>query len=70
MRARWFLVIGIAAGALAALAWMLGRNRPGAPAESVPLVGTDLFKSVFSHVRSFAVDSLSDQDLYRRAAAG
>ena len=70
MRARWFLGVGIAAGALGALAWVLGRNRPEASADSSPVVGTALFETVLSHVRSFAVDSLSDQELYRRAAAG
>jgi carboxyl-terminal processing protease len=70
MRARWFLVIGIVAGGLGALAWMLARGRVQPASQSPALVGTDLFKSVFSYVRSNAVDSLTDQDLYRRAAAG
>ena len=34
------------------------------------MVGTELFKGVFDHVRSFAVDSLDAEELYRRAAAG
>ncbi len=70
MRPRWFLVIGIAAGALGALLWVLGRGRTGAHVADSPIVGTELFQAVFSHVRSFSVDSLSDQELYRRAAAG
>ncbi|HEV8196484.1 MAG TPA: S41 family peptidase [Gemmatimonadales bacterium] len=70
MRARWFLVIGIIAGGLGALAWILARGRVQPAPQSPALVGTDLFKSVFSYVRSNAVDSLTDQDLYRRAAAG
>ena len=70
MRARWFLMIGIAAGGLGAVAWILARNRPATPAAASSVVGTELFRAVFSHVRSFAVDSLGDQELYRRAAAG
>ncbi len=70
MRRRWFLALGITAGALGALGWLLSRSRlaPAAPPPAV--VGTELFQTVFSHVRSFAVDSLGDQELYRRAAAG
>jgi carboxyl-terminal processing protease len=70
MRARWFLVIGIAAGALGALVWALSGSRPEVPDPDPPAVGTDLFRTVFSHIRSFAVDSVGDQELYRRAAAG
>jgi carboxyl-terminal processing protease len=70
MRARWFLVVGIAAGAVVALAWILGSGGAATRTAPSPVVGTDLFKSVFSYVRANAVDSLNDEDLYRRAAAG
>jgi carboxyl-terminal processing protease len=70
MRTRWFLALGIAAGALGAAAWILGRARPNTVAQFPPVVGTTLFQSVFSYVRANSVDSLTDQDLYRRAAAG
>jgi carboxyl-terminal processing protease len=49
--------------------WLLGRARRPAAVEPRE-VGTKLFESVLSHVRTHAVDSLDDQDLYRRAAAG
>lgn len=49
--------------------WLVGRARRPAPAEP-HVVGTRLFESVLSHVRAHAVDSMDEQDLYRRAAAG
>ncbi|HEU5219714.1 MAG TPA: PDZ domain-containing protein, partial [Gemmatimonadales bacterium] len=70
MRARWFLAIGVVAGALGALGWLLSRTRAAAPSAPASVVGTDLFQTVFSYVRANAVDSLGDQELYRRAAAG
>ena len=45
MRARWFLMIGIAAGGLGAVAWILARNRPAAPAAASSVVGTELFRA-------------------------
>lgn len=69
MRARWFLLFGLILGGAAAALWVL--TRQGAPVSQEPrVVGTDLFETVFSHVRTFSVDSLSDQELYRRAATG
>jgi carboxyl-terminal processing protease len=70
MRRRWFLVIGIAIGALVAVARLLLTDRPSGPAEPTVIVGTRLFEGVFSHVQAYAVDSLDAQELYRRAAAG
>ena len=69
MRARWYFLIGTVAGALGAGAWLLSRGRQ-AEVAATPVVGTDLFQSVFSYVRNFAVDSLTEEELYRRAAAG
>lgn len=40
------------------------------PSVETPARATRLFDQVVSHVRRFAVDSLSDSDLYQRAAAG
>jgi carboxyl-terminal processing protease len=72
VRARWFLIIGISIGALVAVARLLMAPRTtAAPAADPPVVaGTRLFEGVFSHVQSFAVDSLDAQELYRLAAAG
>jgi carboxyl-terminal processing protease len=72
MRARWFLIIGVVIGALLAVGRMLVKPGTGnTPAAEAPMVaGTRLFEGVFSHVRSFAVDSFDAQELYRRAAAG
>lgn len=69
MKTRWFLALGVLAGALGATLWALTRPKPVAPVET-KVVGTDLFETVFSHVKSFAVDSLGEQELYARAAAG
>lgn len=74
MKARWFLGLGIAVGALVAVARLLvappGRPAAGAGGEAPPVVGTRLFEGVFDHVRTFAVDSLDTEELYRLAAAG
>jgi len=72
MRARWFLVIGVAMGALVAVARLVVSRRaaPAAASDAPFVAGTRLFESVFSHVQSFSVDSLDTQELYRRAAAG
>jgi carboxyl-terminal processing protease len=59
----------VAAGAVGAGAWLLVRKQPARPA-ATPIVGTRLFETVLSHVRTYSVDSLEDDDLYRRAAAG
>lgn len=69
MRTRWFLALGVGVGALGAALWALTRPKDEVLAET-PAVGTVLFEMVFSHVKSFSVDSLSDQELYGRAAAG
>jgi len=55
------LVAGLVAGGL-----LLRR----AAAPVAPLRPTRLFEQVFSHVRRFGVDSLSDAELYRRSADG
>ena len=68
-RTRWFLALGVGIGAIAATAWVLVQPKAGVSAET-QVIGTDLFETVFSHVKSFSVDSLSDQELYRRAAVG
>lgn len=72
MRARGYLGLGFVAGCLGALAWSLAR--PAAVPTTVPegprVAGTRLFENVLSHVRSFGVDSIGDQELYRIAAAG
>jgi len=71
VRIRWFLVLGVAIGALVAVVRLLVTPRStavGADAPTVP--GTALFEGVMSHVQSFSVDSLDAQELYRRAAAG
>lgn len=72
MKARWFLVLGIAVGALVAVVRLLVSppQRSAAGADEEPVVGTALFAGVFDHVRTFAVDSLDTDELYRRAAAG
>jgi carboxyl-terminal processing protease len=74
VKARWFLAIGIAIGALVAVVRLLvsppERAVAGAGGEAPPVVGTALFEGVFDHVRTFAVDSLDAEELYRRAAAG
>jgi carboxyl-terminal processing protease len=44
--------------------------RAPVPAKSGAAQGTRLFENVLAHVRQFAVDSLNDQEIYRRAAAG
>jgi carboxyl-terminal processing protease len=69
IQARWFLALGVAGGFIGAGAWYLGRAHPRA-ADPPKVAGSRLFESVFSHVRTFAVDSLNDQELYRRAASG
>jgi carboxyl-terminal processing protease len=69
MRTRWFLALGVGLGALAAGFWVLTQPKAKVSAET-PVVGTELFETVFSHVKSFSVDSLSDQELYQRAAVG
>lgn len=72
MRRLRYLGVGIAAGAIGALVWILAR--PAAVAPGVPegprVGGTRLFENVLSHVRSFGVDSMDDQALYRLAAGG
>jgi carboxyl-terminal processing protease len=72
VKSRWFLGVGIAIGAMVAVARLLVSppERAVAGGEAEPVVGTELFKGVFDHVRSFAVDSLEAEELYRRAAAG
>jgi carboxyl-terminal processing protease len=74
VKARWFLVIGIAIGALVAVVRLLvsppERPLAGSEEEAPPVIGTRLFEGVFDHVRTFAVDSLDAEELYRRAAAG
>jgi len=69
MRPARLLLVGAAIASIGAGAWVLRRGRVGLPA-SATIVGTRLFESVLSHVRSYSVDSLGDQELYRRAAAG
>lgn len=49
--------------------WLLRRGMaPGAG--SSPTASTRLFDQVFSHVSRYAVDSLNDDELYRKAAEG
>jgi carboxyl-terminal processing protease len=69
MRTRWAILTIAAALLVGGGAWLL-RMRLSPREPTVRIVGTRLFESVFSHVRSYAVDSLDDQELYRRAAAG
>ena len=69
MRLRWLFGFALAAGAIGAGAWLLYRRQPRRPA-ATPIVGTRLFETVVSHVRTYSVDSLDDDELYRRAAAG
>lgn len=72
MRARGFLALGFAAGCLGALAWVLTPTaavKGGVP-DGPTVGGTRLFENVLSHVRSFGVDSIADQELYRLAATG
>ncbi|NOT09032.1 MAG: PDZ domain-containing protein [Gemmatimonadales bacterium] len=70
MRLRGFFALGLGIGCIGAGAWFLRRASPAAAPAEPRIVGTRLFETVFSHVRSFAVDSLGEQELYRRAAAG
>jgi hypothetical protein len=71
MRARGYLAMGIAAGCLGALAWLLARPAvPPKVPEGPRVAGTRLFENVLTHVRSFGVDSIGDQELYRIAASG
>jgi len=74
VKARWFLGLGIAIGATVAVVRLLvsppERAAAGAGDEAPPVIGTRLFEGVFDHVRTFAVDSLDAEELYRRAAAG
>ena len=65
-RSRWvlgltFLLAGLTTGAL-----LLRR----AAAPVAPLEPTRLFEQVFTHVRRFGVDSLSESELYKRTADG
>ncbi len=69
MRARWLLGGLAAIVCIAAGLWLMGRPR-SAPAKTSRGGGTKLFETVFAHVRDFAVDSVGDQELYRRASAG
>ncbi|HEV8355346.1 MAG TPA: S41 family peptidase [Gemmatimonadales bacterium] len=69
MRPARLLLVAAAIASIAAGAWVLRRGRLELPAPA-RIVGTRLFESVLSHVRSYSVDSLGDQELYRRAAAG
>ncbi|HSE53760.1 MAG TPA: hypothetical protein VLB00_16335, partial [Gemmatimonadales bacterium] len=64
--------MGIAIGAVVAVVRLVVSppERVAAGGEMEPVVGTELFKGVFDHVRTFAVDSLDAEELYRRAAAG
>jgi len=64
-RASWLAVFLLGAG-LGTGAWLLRR----AAAPVVPLVPTRLFEQVMAHVRRFGVDSLTESELYRRAADG
>ncbi len=48
--------------------WLLRRGMD--PVAQPPLDSNRLFEQVFSHVSRYAVDSLNDDDLYRRAAEG
>lgn len=67
MRVRWLLLGIVALGSLAGAGLLLRRSRAdGAP----PIAGTRLFQAVLSFVRDQAVDSLTDEQLYRLAALG
>ena len=48
--------------------WLLQRGM--APAAVSPLDSNRLFEQVFGHVSRYSVDSLNEDDLYRRAAEG
>lgn len=68
MRARWWLVLGIVVGSLAAGGYLLIRGLPSV--RPSPDGGDRLFRQVLAHVRSYSVDSLSDEDIFQLAAAG
>lgn len=65
---RWAL-----AGAVLLLSFLAGGlllRRGMSQPEGAPLDSNRLFEQVFGHVSRFAVDSLTDDELYRRAAEG
>ena len=64
-RATWLAAFLLGAG-IATGAWLLRQ----AAEPVVPLVPTRLFEQVMAHVRRFGVDSLTESELYRRAADG
>lgn len=66
MRRRSLLAGLLLGGGLAAGGWVLVR----ADHPSRPIVPTRLFEQVLSHVQRFGVDSVSEAELYRRAASG
>lgn len=64
-RATWLAVFLLGAG-IGTGAWLLRH----AAEPVVPLEPTRLFEQVVAHVRRFGVDSLTESELYRRAADG
>lgn len=64
-RASWLAVFLLGAG-IGTGAWLLRQ----AAEPVVALVPTRLFEQVMAHVRRFGVDSLTESELYRRAADG
>ncbi|MDH5315111.1 MAG: S41 family peptidase, partial [Gemmatimonadota bacterium] len=66
MRRPWIAALLVLTTGLAVGSWFLAR---AARTEAGP-VPTRLFQQVFTHVRRFGVDSLSESELYRLAADG
>jgi carboxyl-terminal processing protease len=66
MRRPWIAALLVLTAGLGAGAWFLNR----AAREEMGPEPTRLFQQVFTHVRRFGVDSLSESELYRLAADG
>ena len=66
MRTRWSTLVLLAAACFFLGGWWLGRGAAATPGYQ----GSRLFQAVLEHVSAEYVDSLGDDDLYRRATAG
>ena len=60
----WLALIALGAAPLGC------RSNAGPAPESPPVFGDRLFESVFSRIRASSLDTLGDEELYRRAAQG
>lgn len=69
MRRSWLVALMLLAAGIAVAAWLL-RPHVATDVPEARLEPTRLFEQVLSHVRRFGVDSISEPDLYRRAASG